>query len=65
MSARTDIPEDKIAEFRRRNGIRRLSLFGSVLRDDFTPENDTVLLAVFKPGQTPGLAFFGIFAGKP
>jgi hypothetical protein len=32
-----DIPYDAIAEFCRRNHIRKLSLFGSVLRDDFTP----------------------------
>ncbi len=59
MNARIDIPEDKIAEFCRRNGIQRLSLFGSVLRDDFTPESDIDVLVEFKPGQTPGLAFFG------
>lgn len=59
MSARIHIPEDKIVEFCRRNGIRCLSLFGSVLRDDFTPESDIDVLVEFKPGQTPGLAFFG------
>ncbi len=59
MSARIDIPEDKVAEFCRRNGIQCLSLFGSVLRDDFTPESDIDVLVEFKPGRTPGLAFFG------
>ena len=59
MIARIDIPEDKIAEFCRRNGIQSLSLFGSVLRDDFTPESDVDVLVEFKPGRTPGLAFFG------
>ena len=59
MSARIDIPEDKIAEFCRRNGIKCLSLFGSVLRDDFTPESDIDVLVEFKQGRTPGLAFFG------
>ena len=59
MNARIDIPEDKIAEFCKRNGIQRLSLFGSVLRDDFTPESDVDVLVEFKPGRTPGLAFFG------
>ena len=59
MSARIDIPEDKIAEFCRRNGIQCLSLFGSVLRDDFAPESDIDVLVEFKPGRTPGLAFFG------
>jgi hypothetical protein len=31
-----------------------LSLFGSVLRDDFTPQNDIDLLVEFEPGKTPG-----------
>ena len=38
------IPKDKLAEFCRRNRIRRLSLFGSVLRDDFGPESDVDVL---------------------
>ena len=59
MNARIDIPEDKIAEFCKRNGIQCLSLFGSVLRDDFTPASDIDVLVEFKPGRTPGLAFFG------
>lgn len=59
MNARIDIPKDKVAEFCRRNGIQRLSLFGSVLRDDFTPESDIDVLVEFKPERTPGLAFFG------
>ena len=59
MSAHIDIPKDKIEEFCKRNGIRRLSLFGSVLCSDFTPESDIDVLVEFKPGRTPGLAFFG------
>ena len=59
MSVQIDIPEDRIAEFCRQNGIQGLSLFGSVLRDDFTPESDIDVLVEFKPGRTPGLAFFG------
>ena len=35
-----------------------MSLFGSVLRDDFTPASDIDILVEFKPGRTPGLAFF-------
>ena len=48
MSARIDIPKDKIEEFCRRNHIRRLAFFGSVLRDDFTPESDVDVLVVFQ-----------------
>ncbi len=57
MSARIDIPKDEIAAFCRRNHIRRMALFGSVLRDEFTPESDVDVLVDFEPGQTPGLAF--------
>jgi len=41
-----------------RDGIRRLSLFGSVLRDDFTSSSDVDILVEFKPESVPG--FFGL-----
>lgn len=47
-----------IADFCRRHHIRKLSFFGSVLRDDFTPESDIDVLVEFEPGHVPGLAFF-------
>jgi len=50
-----DIPQAKIAEFCRRHHIRKLSLFGSVLRDDFSPESDVDVLVEFEPGHVPGL----------
>jgi len=52
------IPSDKIAEFCRRHHIRKLSLFGSVVRDDFGPESDVDVLVEFEPVHVPGL--FGI-----
>ena len=55
-----ELPSDKIAEFCRRNHIRRLSLFGSILREDFGPRSDVDVLVEFEPGRTPGLAFFRI-----
>ena len=55
MPARIEIPHDEIAEFCRRNHIRRMALFGSVIRDDFTPESDVDVLVEFAPGRTPGL----------
>jgi predicted nucleotidyltransferase len=58
--ARTILPREKIAEFCRRHHIRRLSLFGSVLRDDFRPDSHIDVLVEFEPGQTPGLAFFAM-----
>ena len=60
MSARIEIPKNKIAEFCRRHHIRRLALFGSVLREDFTPESDVDVLVEFEPGHIPGLAFIGM-----
>ena len=49
------IPHDRIAEFCRKWGIRKLSFFGSVVRDDFDPErSDVDVLVEFKPGSTPG-----------
>lgn len=55
-----DFPPDQIAEFCRRNHICKLSLFGSILRDDFRADSDVDVLVEFDPGRTPGLRFFGI-----
>lgn len=55
-----EIPEEAIADFCRRNHIRRLSLFGSILRDDFREDSDVDLLVEFETGRTPGFRFFGI-----
>jgi uncharacterized protein len=54
--ARIDLPRERIAQFCRRHHIRRLALYGSVLRDDFTPESDVDVLVEFEPGKTPGFA---------
>jgi len=55
-----DIPEDKIKNFCRRHYIRKLALFGSILRDDFGPDSDIDVLVEFDPEHIPGLAFFGM-----
>jgi predicted nucleotidyltransferase len=47
---------EEIQKFCQRHSIRKLSLFGSVLRDDFTRESDVDVLVEFEPGKTPGLA---------
>ena len=52
------IPADKIAGFCRWHHIRRLSVFGSALRDDFTADSDVDVLVEFHVGQVPGFAFF-------
>lgn len=45
---------ERLADFCRRHHIRRLALFGSVLRDDFGPHSDIDILVEFEPGQVPG-----------
>ena len=55
---RINLPQDRVAEFCRRYHIRRLSLFGSVLREDFRPDSDVDMLVEFEPGHEPG--FFGL-----
>jgi len=51
-----DIPLTEIDNFCRRHRVQKLSLFGSVLRDDFTPRSDVDVLVEFEVGKTPGLA---------
>jgi predicted nucleotidyltransferase len=53
-----NLDHEKIAAFCRARGIRRLSLFGSVLRDDFDPDrSDVDVLAEFNPGALKGVGF--------
>ncbi|MEX0887623.1 MAG: nucleotidyltransferase family protein [Phycisphaeraceae bacterium] len=59
MAAQIDIDRQVIADFCRRYGIKRLSLFGSVLREDFGPESDVDVLVEFEPGATPGYFTIG------
>ena len=54
-AAKIAIPKDKVAAFCRRHHIRRLSLFGSVLREDFHPDSDVDVLVEFESGHTVGL----------
>jgi predicted nucleotidyltransferase len=67
------IPHEAIATFCRKWGVRRLSFFGFVVRDDFDPErSDVDVLAELLPDtKARGLAFFGaeielseIFGGR-
>jgi predicted nucleotidyltransferase len=48
-----------IAEFCQGRHIRKLALFGSVLREDFRPDSDIDVLVEFEPGHVPG--FFHLF----
>ena len=49
-----EIPQERIASFGRENGIRRLALFGSILRDDFRPDSDVDVLVEFNAGVRVG-----------
>jgi len=51
-----NLSSEEIKQFCQRYSIRKLSLFGSVLRDDFTRESDVDVLVEFEPGKSPGLA---------
>ena len=55
-----EIRRETIAEFCRQHHIRRLALFGSILRDDFRPDSDVDVLVEFEPGETPGFAFIAV-----
>ncbi|MBL7686038.1 MAG: nucleotidyltransferase domain-containing protein [Deltaproteobacteria bacterium] len=49
-----DIPKDEIALFCRQNHVRKLALFGSILREDFREDSDVDILVEFEPGYVPG-----------
>jgi predicted nucleotidyltransferase len=53
-----EIHTDRVAEFCAKHRIRRLALFGSVLRPDFRPESDVDVLAEFEVGVAVG--YFGL-----
>ena len=57
MNRTVSIQNDRVAEFCRANGIVRLAVFGSALREDFGPESDIDVLVEFEPGRTPGFEF--------
>jgi hypothetical protein len=53
-----NMPHAKIAEFCKRNHIRKPSLFGSALRGNASPESDVDFVVEFEPTTTPG--YFGL-----
>ncbi len=60
MSPQIVIDRERLADFCRQHHIRKLALFGSVLREDFRPDSDVDVLVEFEPGHRVGLAFFQI-----
>jgi len=53
-----EIPEGKLAEICRRYQVKELSLFGSILRDDFDEQSDIDVLVEFEPEVGLGLFEF-------
>ena len=52
------VPRREIEDFCKKNHIRKLAFFGSVLREDFKSDSDIDVLVEFEEGKTPGLSFF-------
>jgi uncharacterized protein len=46
-----NLPYEKITAFCQQNAIAKLSLFGSILRNDFNAESDVDMLVEFIPGN--------------
>ena len=55
-----EINQHSLAEFCRRHHIQKLSLFGSVLSNEFTPDSDVDVLVEFEPNHIPGYKFINI-----
>lgn len=53
------IAQDAIAKVCRRHGVARLAIFGSALRDDFSPASDVDVLVEFPAGTTPSVLELG------
>jgi predicted nucleotidyltransferase len=49
-----NISKDQMAAFCRRYRVRRLAIFGSVLREDFRPDSDVDVLVEFEPDAQVG-----------
>ena len=54
------IEQEAIVPLCQQHHIRKLALFGSVLRDDFHPDSDIDILVEFEPGHIPGFDFIDI-----
>ncbi|HYN42312.1 MAG TPA: nucleotidyltransferase domain-containing protein [Thermoanaerobaculia bacterium] len=57
---RFPLGEAEVASFCRKHRIRKLSLFGLVLREDFGPTSDVDVLVEFADGDVPGFGFIRI-----
>ncbi|MCX6647183.1 MAG: nucleotidyltransferase domain-containing protein [bacterium] len=55
-----EISNEHLAEYCRKHSVKKLSIFGSALREDFNDESDIDVLVEFEPGHVPG--FIGLAA---
>jgi hypothetical protein len=60
VANRVRLRPKQIAALCERHHVRRLALFGSVLRDDFRADSDVDVLVEFEPGKTPGFGFITV-----
>ncbi len=60
MTPQIDIDHSQLKKLCRKYGVRRLALFGSVIRDDFGDDSDVDILVEFQPDATVGLSFFSL-----
>jgi uncharacterized protein len=51
---------EMIKQFCQKHHVRRMSFFGSVVRDDFGPNSDIDVLVEFEPDFVPGFDFFSM-----
>lgn len=56
-----DFSRDELAAICRRRAVRRLALFGSVLRDDFGPDSDVDVLVEFDHASFEGKQVYKIY----
>ncbi len=54
MPPKIDIDTKALSEFCRKHHIRKMWLFGSVLRDDFSDDSDVDVLYQFEDGHSVG-----------
>ncbi len=58
MEVNNILPADLIHSFCQKYHIKRMSFFGSVVRDDFGPDSDVDILVEFEANHSPGYEFF-------
>lgn len=57
MAKSVEVDRQLLEYLCRRYNVERISLFGSVLREDFGPQSDVDAIVEFEQGRTPGFGF--------